>query len=224
MSTIKERPILFSTPMVQANQAGLKKMTRRMTGLDRFNEEPNAWEVQWVPDEEGKHWLFEYMPSGQTLQIKCPYGVEDDRLWVRETWRKYYPVDPNGYTDFQNLVIEFAADNPEMVPLLDGDGLQEYNKNGTEKYIPWKPSIHMPRVVSRTLLEIVKVRLERLLDITVSDIADEGIDLSDIQESGWAFASIAEERWQALWEKINGSESYEANPWVWVVEFKKVSA
>lgn len=222
---MKQRPILFSTPMVQAILEGRKTQTRRIVkgmALD---------------------WLSEFTPEfvADPKNGFCPYGIEGDIIWVRETWRKYHPVDGDGYTDFNKDIIDFAADNPEMIYKLDGDGSHVYNKNGTEKFIPWKPSIHMPKVACRLFLENTYICIERLQDITDDDAIAEGIQsypdeilqemrykdyLSDASGYGdpqHDYPTVGDpiSSYKSLWQKINGEESWDVNPWVWVIEFNK---
>lgn len=128
------------------------------------------------------------------ISNKCPYGKPGDRLWVRETWGKvhYEGVDPDP-TYF------YRADETDP------------EKNAL---IRWRPSIHMPRWASRIILEVVSVRVERLQGISEEDAKAEGIP----EEC----ANISIDTFAALWQSINGPGSWEANPWVWVVEFGPV--
>ena len=136
-------------------------------------------------------------------EIVCPYGQRGDKLWVRETWQySWAPED----ADLKDCYI-YKADFPEY------------------KATPWRPSIHMPRSGSRITLEITGVRVERLQDISQADALAEGIrDLGDgIGELDMSYG-LQKALFKNLWQSINGSESWDANPWVWVIEFKKVEA
>lgn len=170
---MKERPILFSAPMVRALLAGTKTQTRRILKNQR------AYDID-----------------------KCPYGQPGDRLWVREAWAKTQPIQlPWPQT---------------MVVYREGDNRTDYGG-------PWKPSIHMPRAFSRITLEVTGVRVERLQDISVEDAIAEGVNIhpdhhSKPRESIYS----AVEAYRDLWEQINGPESWDANPWVWVVSFKRI--
>lgn len=133
--------------------------------------------------------------------FRCPYGQPGDHLWVRETF--WQPRDKSE--------ILFRADGAIL---------------GCGK---WTPSIHMPRAASRILLEVVSVRVERLQDISEADAIAEGIEKTP---SGlWSLYGQAEvdgtysprASYRALWESINGAGSWDANPWVWVVEFKQLA-
>lgn len=149
-------------------------------------------------------------------RIKCPYGKPGDRLWVRETWQItnfLHPSDENyGY-------IYKASEN--------GKDWQE----NTEEW-KWKPSIHMPKAAARIWLEITETRLERLQDISKEDAIAEGIEpvadgyknympkLSSTSQFCWPTAYHS---FKSLWESINGAESWDLNPWLWVVKFKVLS-
>ena len=123
-----------------------------------------------------------------------PYGKTGDRLWVREAISRFA----------MGNVVAYKADY---------DGAND---------IKWRPSIHMPRWASRITLEVVSVRVERLQDITRSDIRDEGILVPAEFASDDKFRGYLLDQWIKLWESINGPGSWEANPWVWVVGFKVI--
>lgn len=224
---VKERPILFSTPMVQAILEGRKTVTRRVISTQPDNE--CYFETRLIDGVLE----IDYNQGDENPRVKCPYGKEKDILWVRETWRKYHHIDPVGGIS-NGEVIEYAADNHEPIIMVDGDGFQMFNKDGSEKYIPWKPSIFMPREACRIKLEIQSIRVERLHDITEEDAIMEGIEvirntiqdspvfknyLQDGVEHGYGYPKNS---FQSLWTKINGRESWEANPWVWVINFSKL--
>lgn len=224
---MKERPILFSTPMVQAILEGRKTVTRRIVKQTDLQKEPdffqfigNSKDID-LPRPAVKYenpTFYGWHPvnnNGITYVLKCPYGEVGDRLWLRETW--CYSVDENGYTHFDQY--RYKADGP--VTFYDADGF-ETNKSG------WKPSIHMPRSASRITLEIVSIRTEQLHDITDTDaeregvkVGDEGMECWDYLDNDWGRAGFTPtESFETLWQSINGEESWESNPWVWVVEFK----
>ena len=188
---MKERPILFSAPMVWAILEGRKTQTRRIV-----IPQPDFISPDNVPRKTTGPGLHPYIP--------CPYGQPGDRLWVRETFSgPHYQSKshPRDWID-SDPIWYWADGNPEA-----GD------------WTPPKPSIHMPRWASRLLLEVVSVRVERLNAISVSDAIAEGYDGSVDDPID---PSV---KWYAqLWESINGSGGWAANPWVWVVEFKRVQA
>lgn len=208
--------------MVQAIMEGRKTMTRRVVKYKKKIEKPmigfSCFTQKDMFSVRGKH---ENGDFGESF-FKLPYIV-GDILWVRETFRKYCPLDEND--NFQQPIIEYVADNPQPVFLTDGDGGIELNKDGTEKFIPWKPSIFMPKAACRIFLEITGIRVERLQNIIDKDIKSEGIDCpsSKTRSGGYCPEGCTELRgaWRNLWQSINGEESWESNPWVWVISFKK---
>ena len=128
-----------------------------------------------------------------------PYGIPGDRLWVRETWATTKSVQAgfNGH-------IAYKSDPQEQ-------------HTG-----PWKPSIHMPRCFSRISLEITAVRVERLQEITEADAMDEGAEPVLVPPDGGSAPHV--EGFRALWDTINAKRGFgwDADPWVWVIEFRKV--
>lgn len=210
---MKERPILFSAPMVRVILDGSKTQTRRV--CKPANE--NALSYVVGPFEERpdlKEGLFGDEDGDLTFQ--CPYGQPGDRLWVRET----FALDDNGHNEWPVYRADGAA-----LPVLP------HTRNPAR----WVPSIHMPRWASRILLEIVSVRVERLNDIGDADATAEGIKGRKVRsgrtpapvtvyglgtDDDWC--ATATHAFQVLWEDINGAGSWDANPWVWVVEFKRI--
>lgn len=215
-----ERPILFSGAMVRAILEGRKTVTRRA-----IKHQPDVPVTDAIPRRDYPHgpatvdwyWRPQHghlngVPS-HGWDFKCPYGEPGDRLWVRETWACVGNTDP-GY-------LVYRATYPACLP----PGLEQVPADIREAGYRWRPSIHMPRANSRILLEITAVRVERLQDITRSDIRAEGLvcppelrsdDVSPNYRDWYPAA------WRELWESINGPDSWTANPWVWVVEFKRV--
>lgn len=223
----REIPILFSAPMVLAILEDRKDRTRRMSRLDAVNVAPDEWRYAGL-DADGVHHLFDHR-SGASVRVRCPYGVPGDLLWVRETWgldwSEGYAID---------LAVTYRADGEQRFAPKDAYAAFENLRRGQ-----WRPSIHMPRWASRISREVTGVRVERLQDITVNDIQAEGLKvllddldgedghvdgdwLSDLLGSDvWRGMSLPPLlAWRRLWESINGEASWNANPWVWVVEFK----
>ena len=187
MSTKKERPLLFSGPMVRAILNGTKTQTRRIV-------KPNH--------------IAAYHDGVPSLFSGFPYGVNGDRLWVRETW---------SHTGDGVWSIAAARMAPTGRPVYAADGGEG----------PWWPSIHMPREFSRITLEVVRVRVERLNDCSEADAKAEGCglapalpDCTEVEACGQTFRA----GYAALWNDINGPGSWEANPWVWVITFKRIEA
>ncbi|WP_234300572.1 ASCH domain-containing protein [Pseudomonas syringae group genomosp. 3] len=208
MSEIKERPILFSAPMVRAIQEGRKTVTRREVKVQpRSSADIGSF---------GRGQPFIRHPDVTKANPECPYGRPGDRLWVREAWQADAQVN-------EVAPRELSHGEPIRYP-ADGASRQ----TGCSMITPGKtrPSIHMPRWVSRILLEITAVRVERLQDISRSDIRAEGLECPQELASDDVSPNYRDwypAAWRDLWESINGAESWNANPWVWVVEFKRVT-
>ncbi|MDC6494354.1 hypothetical protein LN426_19145 [Pseudomonas syringae] len=215
----KERPILFSAPMVRAILEGRKTVTRREV------KKPAALDCLAA----GFKPAFLALPGNADL---CPYGRVGDRLWVRETWYcDHFQVLRGPYLKPDDLDVVEAREDGSLV--YAADGLAPYE---TEQPV-WKPSIHMPRWASRTLLEITDVRVERLQagdgeTAFESRYVVEGINRIHQGDGEYAFHPFKNEpgpgnwidpfdAWRELWVSINGADSWNANPWVWVVEFKR---
>jgi hypothetical protein len=180
---MKEHPIIFSTPMVREILAGRKTQTRRV--------------ISQI------HGMKEYLMDGQIMSIQtilsegyisthiasqCPYGQPGHLLWVKETWHQHYQGDELGGR-----------------PCYKADGICH------SEIIPWKSSRFMPRFASRITLEIIKVRVERLKELTFGDLHAEGLKLLDNE-------------FIPLWNDLNEKRGYGwgTNPWVWVIEFRLI--
>ena len=224
---MKERPIVFSAEMVRAILEGRKTMTRRVVKSEFLPSSVTEWKF-----DPARGWVgigdvgMCNGARGEIHLMKCPYGVPGDRLWVKETWcRKWDGLDGFAYNDEGNLdpsCVLFRADGYE-VEAIDGDGLRRWNKDDTAAS-PWTPALFMPRWASRITLEIVSVRVERVQDISDADCEAEGVrcnrTLGGWDCDGFAFAKDA---FKNLWDTIyakNTEYKWDANPWVWVIEFK----
>ncbi len=158
-----------------------------------------------------------WLSDGKEGEIKCPYGKVGDLLWVRETFidAEDYPCHP--FHDEESGVLsqyDYKADCP----------VDEI------KNIIWKPSIFMPKAAARIWLEITNIKVERLQDISEEDAKAEGIsriyNTTSLVYKNYLHsddACNAYKSFQTLWQSINGSESWDANPWVWVIEFKRIN-
>lgn len=239
---MRESPILFSGPMVRAILDGRKTVTRRIVKL-RY-----PWEIEEADNGSKWPWHPDYVTGGEwDGWAQCPYGQAGDRLWVRETWG-YRGATWTLGEDHKTLWIEYAADGgrrdvvrpkddesgiPQPRDIRPGeDYVDDYYNGYLNRY--WKqnrPSIHMPRWASRITLEVTGVRVERLQDISEADALREGlvqlpasgrfaINKGD-QYFGGASHS-ASEVFSWLWEQINGPGSWDANPWVWAVSFRRI--
>jgi hypothetical protein len=183
--------------MVRAVLSGTKTQTRRVVKLPKHH----AWgmdyegQVLYRPDDLSKIGDF------AVDELTCPHGKVGDLLWVRENWAFH----------LQSIGSVTDEDGP-FVYAADAFALQYRLAD------KWTPSIHMPRWASRILLEIVSVRVERLNDLSEADATAEGTPHS----LGHPAGRTAVENFEHLWECLNGDGSWEANPWVWAVEFKVV--
>ncbi|MDR8400080.1 hypothetical protein NE850_27605 [Paraburkholderia sp. USG1] len=225
---MKERPILFSGPMVRALLDGSKTQTRRVVKhqppddvahITVAHYEPTV--VDWRGEEEPGSVIFGAYSEDGSWGCKCPHGQPGDRLWVRETWRGVVEINPPG----KSMELGVAR----YVPDQEYCRRVEYQATQGRDSEPWRPSIHMPRWASRITLEVIGVRVERLQDCSEQDAIAEGIGKtpagfwSTYGRSGVDGTYSPRSSFHCLWELINGAESWAANPWVWVVEFKRVT-
>lgn len=211
-----ERPILFSLPMVRAILDGRKTKTRRVVKPQstsvihgKYLDQSEDGDKPTKEDRRSWHRLNE--DSNYYEPIRCPYGGPGDRLWVRETWAEggsSTQLPCGEYVWSSHLKARYAAtDNA----IRDKDD---------SCYWRLRPSIHMPRWASRLTLEVVSVRVERLNEISEADARAEGyvgdgVTRHDAEARNW-FAG--------LWDSINAKKHpWSSNPWVWVVEFKRVT-
>lgn len=200
---MKERPILFSAPMVRALLDGRKTQTRRVIKpqppnyIDELHGNEFSKRAPYkCYDSETNHEIgFGFQDDDDTF-YRCPYGTAGDRLWVREAFHK--------------------------IPGNTGACVYRAScENGSERNYKFKPSIHMPRWASRITLEITGVRVERVQDISDHDAFAEGVANQRQRESTW-YEGKASGMFKELWQSINGPDSWALNPWVWCVEFKNV--
>lgn len=211
---MKERPILFSTEMVEAILDGNKTQTRRIVKqlenetnsntsyrlaniIDRISLESV---LQIVEAHKPDEWHSKYPNPNPII---CKYGKEDDVLWVRETWT----TGRHGT-----------------------DGTEYLYKAGNDDYFQpkWKPSIYMPIEACRIRLKIKSIRVERLTDISEQDAIAEGVkkdllgyvDYMSRDDDYWSLD--ARHSYFSLWDKINGKDSHKKNPYVWVIKFERL--
>ncbi|EPR7599430.1 hypothetical protein ACU8MZ_002064 [Salmonella enterica subsp. enterica serovar Bareilly] len=204
--------MIFNSEMVRAILEGRKTQTRRIMkvqpgtpefGLRRIIESSKA-------NENGMYFWSQDDACGIKARSKpflFPYGEVGDRIWVRETFRVHSRA-----TDVATLVYRASVRNSwteqtHRVPVA------VCNKPATPE--KWTPSIHMPRWASRITLEITDVRVERLNSITESDAEAEGV-------TDTGFGDLLVDGFRYLWKSIYGDDSWQANPWVWVIEFKRI--
>ncbi|EPH1498285.1 TPA: hypothetical protein ACMFQ2_005357 [Pseudomonas aeruginosa] len=205
----RERPILFNDQMVRAILEGRKTVTRRVV-----KPQPDFLGSMVDPNTP-----FKTLDAGLHARITCPYGEPGDRLWVREAWAADAQVDAIAPSDLsQGEPIWYPADLS-----VRQTGCSMISKGRV------RPSIHMPRWASRILLEITAVRVERLQDISEEQALAEGVRGEPCDHTRQACADIgcwgdtAKGAFGFLWESLNGEGSWAENPWVWVVEFKRVT-
>lgn len=213
---MKERGMIFNAEMVRAILDGRKTQTRRIMAPQPADDIercifPNPEAIGWKSSLRHKH--------GSTTAHFCHYGKPGDRIWVRETWNKY------------GGLLTYRADH---------DWIDDMRKE-TVCTAKWVPSIHMPRWASRILLEITDVRVERVNAISPEDAESEGLERTNFtgfgDEPGLpsypepdVYFDPLKKQWKeyppeafaGLWESIYGEGSWQANPWVWVIEFKRV--
>ncbi|MBI3103208.1 MAG: hypothetical protein HYY98_16900 [Burkholderiales bacterium] len=220
-----DRPILFSGPMVRALLAGTKTQTRRVV-------KPQPRRVDGgVPFGDAPAWA--HAEPGSAM-MRCPYGKPGDRLWVKETWRTARSLDNKSPNAIGEMCIDAGYRKPWAPLTYEADGHRNTEWRGFEMAGDAEPgktrvSIHMPRWASRITLEITSVRVERLHDISEADALAEGVaqavrDRLPVQQCGEYDTIDADpvELYQDLWESINGPGSWDDNPWVWVLEFRRI--
>lgn len=199
MTTTIERPILFNGAMVRAILEGRKTQTRRV-----------------VAD---KHMPLVFAAALPALHESCPYGQPGDRLWVRESFQ---PLFADGIENHWETNWKTGKGYAISYPATDG--IQEFVDADDNISSACKPSIHMPRWASRILLEITAIRVERLQDISEADARAEGapLELGELERLILGAKAKHRSGFVRLWQSINGEQSWHENPWVWVVEFKRV--
>lgn len=226
---VKERPILMSGAMVPPTLSGTKTQTRRIikpqphddaTGLKAGVFTPITLDLGGIqmPGED----VFGFYDDSGEYGIKCPYGQPGDRLWVRET---FHILDRGTERGEAVRTIVYKATGCEIQPTRADHPI--HAMQAPKAY----PSIFMPRWASRILLEIVSVRIQRLQDISEEDAIAEGLIPNGTGFArGWQYEkhgciyATGKRCYEALWEKINGAESWSQNPWVAAIEFKKLEA
>ncbi|HIE5059734.1 TPA: hypothetical protein ACXNFZ_000770 [Serratia marcescens] len=232
---MKERPVIFNGEMVRAIIDGRKTQTRRIVKVQPEPSKTRAGDF-WFSSKklESMVHVSDFMPGNSPIadchlffqEHCCPFGQVGDRLWVRETFAGHY-LDDDQIQDIKDDrnkaedLCEYRADYSDDADCVDG----------------WTPSIHMPRWASRITLEITAVRVERLNDISVDDAKAEGVRaLENNFGNGPAYCDYllpnlddtaewynrASDSFKSLWKSIYGEESWRANPWVWVIEFRRV--
>lgn len=248
------KPILFSTPMVQAILNGTKLQTRRIIKPQPTDDGHGlVWGYPGIKQDNG-YLMFK---GHKTPCSWTPYGKVGDILWVRETW-KYLGQSEDGenlimFKDGSRGEIDYNGDREDywiekcekLVETMEKKGKLTFDDDN-ERYtwksedVPWTPSIFIPKDACRIFLKITNIRVERLQDILVKDAINEGIE--NLCESIWSYKDYLNHpqskpdfedqhksaeclqpisSFKSLWESINGKDSWNENPWVWVVEFEQ---
>lgn len=191
---MNEKPILFNSEMVQAILSGRKTQTRRIISEKTLH----LFDVAAIAGECHPLGLCDQRSQSYYLEF-CPLGNPGDQLWVRETFAA-------GLCTESTLAYRATHKTEDL-------------EEGWGETIKWTPSIHMPRWASRINLLITGVRVERLQDISDADASAEGCKISSMQ-SGDCLSDM----FARLWKSIYGDESWQASPWVWVIEFERMEA
>lgn len=258
---MRERPILFSGPMVRALLNRTKTQTRRIVKLPHLNP-LGRWEViPWGGPNGGRTRDGRTVPYQNAIGhsrtgevILSPYGSPGDALWVKETWRTAKSLDEKSPSAIAESCVDAGYRKPWAPLVYEADGHRNeewwrgFEFNGDTEPGKTRVSIHMPRWASRIDLEITRVRVERLQDISAADAEAEGVDflrhLPDADET-----LTATQLYACLWDSINAAgrpvlpenpeskryarvkawlekhpdtTSWAANPWVWVIEFRRL--
>lgn len=210
-TTAKEHPILFSTPMVQAILEGRKTQTRRIIKPQPEHKQVHFHWRKLQYDGEHRMWCwndlimdnivdFPHNEDRKALASRSPYGQVGDILWVRETWA--------------DCVLNWE-------PRVDGYDYKADDPDWASGHVKWRPSIFMPKDACRLFLEITNIRVERLQEISEEDAIAEGAPHDRYLGRG-VIGGSHREGFIHLWESINGEQSWQSNPWVWVISFKQI--
>lgn len=240
-----ERGMIFNAEMVRAILDGRKTQTRRIVNWHGLNEGlnlnfsglkvreyPNGWVIE-SESRSSSEWRCKPTP--------CPFGSIGDRIWVRETWATlgnedgcYVDWEENLCKGDERSAARIYRASCEQRPgdyglwSIPDDACWKPHTENQKFEGAWRPSIHMPRWASRILLEITDVRVERLNSISENDAQAEGVaklrgGFWQHYQPGWTQHQLsARGSFVTLWKSIYGEESWNSNPWVWVIEFKRI--
>jgi hypothetical protein len=242
----KDRPIIFHARSIKGILSGRKTQTRRI-----MKPQPPEWCTEFgytafTPDASiSGRGRYEGEPAEKFF--KCRYGKRGDRLWVRETWQPLRTQTAEEQSRVAAILERFRSGQVKDI-VGEAMAMSSVGRSGELTYLyaadfgdwayhvdsdlrPWKPSIHMPRVASRFILDVVSIRVERVQDISEKDALAEGLIRNTV---GWW---LGQERPDAdqhspqfgyhapafaqLWDDTNGKGAWQRNDWVWVIEFKR---
>ncbi|EHE8113918.1 hypothetical protein J0R36_003651 [Salmonella enterica subsp. enterica serovar Adjame] len=210
---MSERGMIFNAEMVNAILSGRKTQTRR----------PIKWKqtrfTEIAERDDGSLWPWaEDCERGGDIWFACPYGEIGDRIWVRETWQVIHDhIDESSHVEYRTYAPSIPKEKDRYWHTVYAEHFGDESRE--DRGFPWRPAIHMPRWASRITLEITDVRVERLRDLSEEDAKSEGIIPSAGGVlPGWEYRI----NFRDLWMDIYGTDNWEANPWVWVIEFKRV--
>lgn len=211
---MKDKGILFKPDMIKATQEDRKTMTRRLEGLKEINKNPDDWKFTGFADPFCA--FFENEKENIITYIKCPYQI-GQKLYVKETWGEVNLAGPDEY--FKRNKILYKA------------------KKNIYKPIKWKSPLFMPKKYARLWLEVIDIKIERLQDISEDDAIKEGVGFGFQMNAGYPdyqhiengictlTQDTAEISFATLWDSIhkkNPEYLWNKNPWVWVIEFKRI--
>ncbi|EMA4781916.1 hypothetical protein U3C50_001637 [Providencia rettgeri] len=232
---MKERGIIFNAEMVRAILDGRKTQTRRVMKVQPVLN-GDRWEVYSTSVEKGNK-SIPVTPWG-SLENNCPYGKVGDHLWVRETYsllgnEDACPIDwndniVNDKTEAARIYRASCAQKSGDYGLWSIPDEADWKPHTEEMKFEgsWTPSIHMPRWASRITLEITHVHVERLQSISKQDSISEGAPRGhhsiDVISKQFGFPDFSRSWFAQIWMDIYGEDNWAANPWVWVIEFKRV--
>lgn len=218
-AVVKERPMLFSGPMVRALLDGRKTQTRRIV-------KPRRHATLFAVEDDGSPvWSDSYImdPGNADWRMRDnPYGTIGDRLWVKETWR------PIKSFEAWDMDVTYLADSARRT-VKDGEfGDRDWNMPKAAATGNVSP-LFMPRWASRLTLEITDARVERLLDCSDADAQAEGLEwvapgMWSVDRTLPIIGHDARQVYFELWDHINGEGAAAANPWVWAVSFRVIQS
>ncbi len=220
---MKERPILFPEQRIRSLLTGQQTQTRRIMKSLTFAPGQDNHEGCYAVDVLSNHQQGRQMMSMADLRYQCPFGQPGDHLWLRESWRGPL-IPPELIVEYQHTPAAFRQTKycQYRVDRNKFDGSQDSHNES----IGWQTGIHMPRWASRVNLLITAVRAERIQDISDDDITAEGVQ-TDVHFLNNFFTLNSgsvkpKEAYKKNWEIQYGASSWEANPWVWVIEFRRI--